>query len=165
MEKGNVFSNSSVCVSECLSVRAVTIENIKESQITQVARTCSTCSTHPTCCKLVSHVPYEICMHTAPLDLLKIGCVPTAAVVSTGGGGILYPQIPYPLDTLPPDSLPLRYHTPSPDTQPPGKDRVPEIPYPLEGHGTKDTLHPPVNRMTNTRFWKHYLHATSLAVG
>ena len=102
-----------VCVS-------VTFENINESQITQVARMCSTCSTHPACCKLVSHVPYEICMHTAPLDLLKIGCVPTAAVVSTGGWGYTLPP-----DTLPPIPYPL-----------------PRYPTPWKGPGTRDTLPP-----------------------
>ena len=63
------------------------------------------------------------------------------------------------------ESIPVGYPTPG--------YPIPWIPYhPLKdmglvtrkGPGTRDTLHPPVNRMTDVYLWKHYLSAAILAV-
>ena len=83
-------------------------------------------------------------------DSIPVGCVPTAKVASTRGGGV--PPYPTPhillLDTLPPIL--------------PSKDMGPEIPYPPR----KDlVLGIPYPLSTDKNPWKHYLSAASLAVG
>ena len=62
------------------------------------------------------------------------------------------PRIPYPLDILhPPPPIPYSLATLSP------------YPIPRKGPGTRDTLHPSVNRMTDSYLWKHYLSAATVA--
>ena len=92
----------------------------------------------------------DINRHITKQDGILVGRVPSTKVSSILGAGRVYP-----LDILPP-----RYPTP-----PFRKDMVPGT---RKGPGTRDTLpHPtPVDSMTNdTRLWKHYFPATSLAIG
>ena len=83
-------------------------------------------------------------------ESIPVGCVPPAFVVPG-----VYPTP----DTLPPEGTwDQRYPTPRKD-----KDIGPGT---RKGPGTRDTLDiPPVNRMTDTNLWKHYLPATTVEEG
>ena len=123
-------------------------------------------------------------------DNISVGCVPTTAVASGGVGytlptwkrpGIgrdtlpphpkdMGPEIPYPQkvhwtrDTLPP------YITPAPPPEGTCDQGYPTLSW--KGHGTNnqkgtwDQRYPaPPNGYNDKHLWKHYLTATSLAVG
>ena len=74
-------------------------------------------------------------------ESIPVGCVPTAEVASTmGGGSRVYPALGYPTLCFPDTPLDTQ---PTPDTlPPPRKDMRPKIAYPPKGTGTRDTLPP-----------------------
>ena len=93
-------------------------------------------------------------------ESIPVGCVPTAEVASTmGGGSRVYPALGYPTPCFPDYS--------------PGYPADPRyITTPKKGHETKDSLphernwyqgYPTPN--VDRHLWKHYLPATSFAVG
>ena len=75
---------------------------------------------------------------------------------------IPYPQIPYPQKLYP--KIPTPWIPCNPPIPHPTRYLPLGYPTPWKGHGTRDTLSPPVNRMTDRRLWKHYLPSTTVVV-